>query len=428
LRPSNYVPAPGHHHHTARPSIGNVVRRGVTREYRRPVSAIVASEASTTNNINDGVMSAHSGTDLIRVDNDSHRASPLQQRQLSRRLDNTAHISTSCFDIVGPVPAYSEQHQHSQHTQEVLSVPSSSRQGTEAAVSTDQPAQASDSVRRTSRQSQSQSQSLSLSQGNSQGGDSTLAANVNANNINTTAASPRASNASSSSPINVVLVIGSNTSLGQNSQPNPPSPNSTVTNLSHTAQDPPLAISPTSWSNSERRASGGTSSLSSRAAARQRAEMRLSQHDMSSSDEESSQRSDRSQNGVVRPHRLRNRRRRSQGSTSQVDSLRSNSRVDIQQLSQTSRPADLREEEMETNVEPRAVSQDRSPVVNQTDVRPNGPVEEEQEVQTGMPLHSVLCHCVYGVQHVHVLGTLIRYYHNVAGLACKPTICSYSYM
>ncbi len=425
-RPIAYITAPGHHqHHTTRPSIGNVVRRGVTREHRRPVSAIVASEASTTNNINGGVVSAHSGTNLIRVDNDSHRASPLQQqqqRQLSRRLDNTAHISTSCFDIVGPVPADSEhQHQHSQHTQEVLNVPpSSSRQGTEAAISTDQPAQANDSVRTTSRQSQS----LSLSQGNSQGGDSTLATNVNANNINTTAASPRASNASSSSPINVVLVIGSNTSLGQNSQPNPPSPNSAVTNLSHTAQDPPLAISPTSWSNSERRASGGTSSLSSRAAARQRAEMRLSQHDVSSSDEESSQRSDRSQNGIVRPHRLRNRRRRSQGATSQVDSLRSNSRVDVQQLSQTSRPADLREEEMETNVEPHAVSQDHSPVINQTDVRPNGTVEEEQEVQTGMPIHSVLC--MYGVQHVHVFGTLIRYYHIVAGLACKLTMCSYS--
>ena len=68
----------------------------------------------------------------------------------------------------------------------------------------------------------------------------------------------------------------------------------------------------------------------------------------------------------------------------------SNSRVDVQQLSQTSRPADLREEEMETNVESRALSQDQSHVVDQTDVRPNGTVEEEQEVQTGMPfIHSV---------------------------------------
>lgn len=107
--------------------------------------------------------------------------------------------------------------------------------------------------------------------------------------------------------------------------------------------------------------------------------MRLSQHDASSSDEESSQRSDRSQNGVIRSHRLRHRRRRSQGSTSQPESLRSNSRVDVQ-LSQTSRPADLREE-METNVESHTLSQDRSHD-NQTEVRPNGTVEEEQEVQT----------------------------------------------
>ena len=419
-RPStNYIIGPGYQqHHTTRPSVGNVSRRGMTREHRRPVSAIVTSEVSTNNTIIDGVLPAHSGTDLVRFDSNNHRASPQQQqqqqqqRQLSRRLDNTAHISTSCFDIASPVPADSE-HQHSQHTQEVNVPSSTSRQATEAAsTSVEQCAQSNDSVRTTSRQSQS----LSLSQGNSQGGDSTLAANVNANNINTTAASPRASNASSSSPINVVLVIGSNTSLGQNSQPNPPSPNSNVINLSPTAQEDPtqLAISPTSWSNSERRASAGTSSLSSRAAARQRAEMRLSQRDVSSSDEESSQRSDRSQNGVVRSHRLRHRRRRSQGSMmSQAESLRSNSRVDVQQLSQTSRPsdlrvssnsrmdvqqlsqtsrpADLREEEMETNVESRALSQDQSHVINQTDVRPNGTVEEEQEVQTGMSLLCMLC-------------------------------------
>ena len=411
---TNYVIGPGYQQHHTRPSVGNVSRRGMTREYRRPVSAIITSEVSTNNNIVDGgVVPAHSGTDLVRFDSNSHRTSPQQQqqqRQLSRHLDNTAHISASCFDIASPVPADSE-HQHSQHTCEVNAPSSTSRQGTEAASSAEQCARSNDSVRTTSRQSQS----LSLSQGNSQGGDSTLAANVNANNINTTAASPRASNASSSSPINVVLVIGSNTSLGQNSQPNPPSPNSNIINLSPTAQeDPaPLAISPTSWSNSERRASAGTSSLSSRAAARQRVEMRLSQRDVSSSDEESSQRSDRSQNGVVRSHRLRNRRRRSQGSImSQAESLRSNSRVDVQQLSQTSRPADLRvssnsrvdvqqlsqtsrpadlrEEEMETNVESHALSQDQSHIIDQTDVRPNGTVEEEQEVQTGMPfIHSV---------------------------------------
>ena len=379
-RPVSYVTTPGHQH-TSRPSAGNVSRRGMTREQRRPVSAIVTSEVSTNNTVD--VMPAHSGTQLDHSDN--HRASPQQQqRQLSRRLDDTAHISTSCFDIVSPVPA-DDEHQHSQHTREV-NMPSPSRQGTDMAT-TEQPAQTSDSMRTASRQSQS----LSLSQGNSQGGDSTLAANVNANNINTTAASPRASNVSS--PINIVSVmIGSNTSLGQNSQPNPPSPNSNITNLSQAAHDPPLALSPTSWSNSERRASG-TSSLSSRAAARQRAEMRLSQHDASSSDEESSQRSDRSQNGVIRSHRLRHRRRRSQGSTSQPESLRSNSRVDVQ-LSQTSRPADLREE-METNVESHTLSQDRSHD-NQTEVRPNGTVEEEQEVQTGMSF----------TRYTHTLGTL----------------------
>ena len=370
-RPTS-VTTPGHQHAT-RPSTGNAVRRGMTREQRRPVSAIVTSEVSTAN-IVDGIIPTHSGTDLLRLDSDNHHSSTQQQqRQLSRRLDDTAHISTSCFDIVRP--ASDNEHQQSQHTQEV-NMSSSSRQGTEV-TPTEQHVQVNDSTRTASRQSHT----LSLSQGHSQGGgDSTLAANVNANNINTSA-SPRASNASS--PIN--MVIGSNTSLGQNSQPNPPSPDSNITNLSQTAQDPPLAISPTSWSNSERRTSGGTSSLSSRAAARQRAEMRLSQHDVNSSDEESSQRSDRSQNGVVRPHRLRHRRRRSQGSTSQLESLRSNSRVDVQ-LSQTSRPADLREE-METNIESHALSQDQSRD-NQTDVRPNGitsvSVEEEQEVQTGI--------------------------------------------
>ena len=367
----------GHQYATAslRPSMGNVMRRGMAREQRRPASAIVTSEVATTNSV-DRVIPAHSGTDLARLDSDSHRSSPQQQqRQMSRHLDNTAHISTSCFDIVSPEPDNEQQRSQHTHPNQVENVSSSPRLGTEAAA-TEQQAN-NDAIRTASRQSQS----LSLSQGHSQGDSSTLAANVNANNINTSA-SPRASNASS--PITMVAVIGSNTSLGHNnSQPNAPSPDSNTTNLSQTVQDPPLAISPTSWSNSETRASG-TSSLSSRAAARQRAEMRLSQHDVSSSDEESSQRSDRSQNGVVRPHhRVRQRRRRSQGSMSQAESLRSNSRVDVH-LSQNSRPADL-QERMETNVE----SQDQSRN-NQTDVRPNGTtvnrVEEEQELQIGVPL------------------------------------------
>ena len=125
--------------------------------------------------------------------------------------------------------------------------------------------------------------------------------------------------------------------------------------------------------------------MSTRAAARHRAEIRLSQQDVSSSDEESSQISERSQSGVNRLPRHRQRRRRSQGSTSQPESLRSSSRQDVQ-LSQT-RPTGVVVEETETNFERDAPPLGCSPV-NETDTQLNRTVvervEEEQLVSTGV--------------------------------------------
>ena len=388
-QPRPHSVTPGHQH--SRPSSRSVIRRGMTREHRRPVSEIIPSDVTAANIMS--VQPARSGTDLAST---SHLPLPAssaphqqqqhqQQQMLSRHLVSTAHISTSCFDIIGNVQ------QQSQPTQE-QSVPSSSRHEAEAAAQSTGEEQRTDSLRTASefqRQlqqqasqnlGQSQGQSQSLSQGHNQGDSSNLVANANANNIINTNASPRASNASS--PVNVVSITGSNLSLQNNSQPNPPSSVSNATNLSQPVQDPPppLTTSPTNCcSNSERRSSG-TSSLSSRAAARQRVEARLSQQDVSSSDDESSQRSDRSQTGVIRPTRTRQRRRRSQGLVGQAEGQRLNSRVAVQ-----TRPADL-QEEMEPNGNSHAQSQDQSRD-DQTNVTPNGTaidrVDVNQEVQIG---------------------------------------------
>ena len=361
-----------------RPVTANMVRRRELHEQqRRPASAIITSEVAAANTVT--VQAAHSGTNLIGGSQIESGTPEQRQQQLTSHHDNTAHISNSCFDISTtetrneqqvPEPVCSNQ-------EEPASPPS--RQEPEAAAS--QAGEEQAYPVRTGSGFQQHSQSMSLSQEQSQGDSSNLAANVNANNINTSA-SPRASNASS--PINMVSIIGSNSSIRHpNSQPiSPVSPileDSIMTGPSQPVQDPPLtASSPLNGSNSEMRVSV-SSGLSSRAAARQRAEMRLSQQDIrSSSDEESSQISDRSQSGVVRSSRQRHRRRRSQGSVvSPVESLRSNSRSDVH-----GRPADV-QEETEMNVESHARSHDQPRDEHTLSGTAIGRLEEEQEVQTG---------------------------------------------
>ena len=355
-----------HGHHHARPSTANTVRRVRTHEQqRRPASAVISSDANVTSLVR--IQATHSGMDLATASqfNDSAHNSFAEQRQLSRRL---GHTSNSCFDIAGPEITNEELQSEAQPNQREGVV--SLRRGANdeaAAPATEEREQTNEA-----EEHQQPSQSTSLSQGHSQGDATSLAANVNANNTNT-CASPRASNVSS--PINMGSVVGSNSSLRPDSQPNAPSPISRAAVLSQTALDHVLPSSPP---HCESRSSG--TSLSSRAAARQRVEMRLSQQDVSSSDEESSQISSRSHTGVVRPPRSRLRRRRSQGSVSQAESFRSSSRLDTQ-LSQ-SRPADV-QEETETNIESVVLSQEQS-IHHQGDVRQNGTAVTDQEVQIGM--------------------------------------------
>lgn len=388
-RPNSVAPG----NRQTRPNTGNVTRRGMSREQpRRPASAIITSEVAA---VNAQIQAANPGTNLVvrgssQVESGSQVPSP--QRQLSSCRGNAAHISNSCFDITSPEPVNEQQQSQShyhQHTHEER-VSSSSRQGPEAAAPMTAEREEASSPRATS-ECQQRSQSMSLSQGQSQGDSSNLVANVNANNINTSA-SPRAS--VTSSPINMASMIGSNSSLRQNSQPTSPAPvledsNTRTAVLSQPVQNhprPPHPSSPTNCSNSESRASR-SSGLSSRAAARQRAEMRLSQQDVSSSDEASSQISDRSQSGVMRRSRSRQRRRRSQGSLSQQDSVQSSSRLEVH-LSPT-RPADV-QEEAEMNVESHATvqvqSRDNRSEVILGEMVIDRIVEEDQEVQTGMPL------------------------------------------
>ena len=386
-RPSSAIVG---HQNARRSMVGNAGRREMPREHqRRPVSAIISSEVTTANIV--GVRSATEPRtgDETRLERGALSSSlhqhQHQHQQLSSCRENTIRVSTSCFDITSPEPPVNE-HQQSQSTNrnQEQSVPSRLRQGADSeAIAPQAEVEQQSSPVRVAAELQQQSRGMSLSQGpQNQADSSNLVANVNANNINTSA-SPRASNASS--PINMASVIGSNSSLRHNSQPNSPIPpvsrDSNSVALSQPLQVPILPCSPTNDYNSETR----TSSRSSRAAARHRAEIRLSQQDIGSSDEESSQISERSQSGIVRLARHRQRRRRSQGSTSQAESLRSSSRQDVQ-LSQT-RPAGVVVEETMTEFEPRAPSVGHSPV-NETDIQLNGTVvEEEQQVSTGLPSH-----------------------------------------
>lgn len=431
-RNSSQLPRPNSvivgHQHTRPSTAGNSGRRGMPREHQhRPVSAIISSEATAANIVS--VQPTHSGTELrVRTGGETRLESSAlstslrqhqQQQQVAGCRENSMiRVSTSCFNITSPEPPVSEhrQSQSANCNQEPV-VPSRLRH---KAIAPQADEEQRTSPVREALELRQQGQSVSLSQGpQSQVDSSNLVANVNANNINTSA-SPRASNASS--PINMASVIGSNSSLRNNSQPISPMPpvsrdsNSVV--LSQPIQLTILPYCPTNGYNSETRTS---SRLSTRAAARHRAEIRLSQQDVSSSDEESSQISERSQSGGIRPPRHRQRRRRSQGSTSQAESLRSSSRQDVQ-LSQT-RPTGVVVEVMETNFEPHAPPLGHSPV-NETNVQPNGTVvervEEEQQVSTGVPsLRSM---------YIHITCTIIaknidRWSFRFVGLVPLPHVC-----